>query len=106
MSLLASIRPAATTETVLYTVPPSQKGIVNVLITNNAGSNLETLVRFGIQSSVAAFSDVDYVIYDLQLENNDFWEMTGIALTAGQSLRVYTTVNTINFKCFGLLETL
>lgn len=103
MSLLNSTRPAATTETTLYTVPSAYKAVVNIYATNVSGT-IDAQIRVGVQSSVGAFAAKDYIVYDLSLAQNEYWERTGIALTSNQSIRVYTDVATVNFHCNGLEE--
>ena len=105
MSLLASLRPAATTETNLYTVPVAKKAVVNLTINNVSGS-IQSLVRVGIQDAAGAFAAEDYILYDYPLTPNTLpIQITGIALTAGQSIRVYSGVGTVNYHVNGIVET-
>ena len=104
MSLLASVRPAATTETVLYTVPAAKKAIVNIYAVN-VNTFVPAKIRLGIQAISGAFASKDYEIYDLELAQNEFWERTGIPLSSGQSIRIYTDLATVNFHVNGLEET-
>ncbi len=101
-NVFGSIRPSATTETVLYTVPPGREAIVNILAV--CASGYVANIRIGVQSTAGAFAAKDYVLYDYNLNANDFWERTGIALTAGNSIRVYTDQPVVNFHYHAVEE--
>ena len=104
MSLLASIRPTATTETVLYTVPASKKSVVNITY-NNTNSSAVSYIRIGVQEAAGAFASKDYIVYDLIVyPNGSPGQITGIVLSQNQSIRVYVSAATVNFHCNGLEE--
>lgn len=100
--LLASVRPAATTETVIYTVPASYDAVVNLKIANTNATGVVS-IRLGIQATAGAFASKDYIYYDYPLPaNGDPIELTGISLTAGNSIRAYVNVATVNFHVNGI----
>ena len=106
MSLLASVRPTATTETVLYTVPTAKKAVVNITF-NNCNSSANAYIRLGIQAVAGAFADSNYILYDLPIyPNGSPVQITGIVLAAGNSIRVYSSTATVNFHCNGIVENL
>jgi hypothetical protein len=104
MSLLASVRPAATTETALYAVPAAKKSVVNVTVLNTGTANAR--IRIGQKATNTALAAADHIYaYDLLLSPLDPpFQITGIALSALQALRVYTDVATVNFHVNGLEE--
>lgn len=99
-NIFGSSRPTATTETVLYTVPSGKEAIVNILAVCANGSTAK--IRIGVQSVAGAFAAKDYIAYDYTINANIPWERTGIALTAGNSIRVYTDTATVNFHYHSL----
>jgi len=105
MSLLASLRPSASSQTELYTVPPGKKAVLNIYAVNVIAAT-PAKIRVGIQAAEGSFSDEDYEVYDLELANNEFWEKTGIALTENQSIRVYVDEATVNFHVNGIIESI
>jgi hypothetical protein len=104
--LLASLRPTATTETVLYTVPASTQAMVNVYAMNMIGTTAAK-IRVGVQDTAGAFASKDYRFYDFVLDvtGGPVELMTGVPLDADQSIRVYTDVATVNFHVDGCEET-
>lgn len=104
MSLLASVRPTATTETVLYTVPASKKAIINITVAVAAG-NGPASIRIGIQETAGAFASKDYILYDYNIYGGELpVQITGIALSASQSVRVYVSSAVVNFHVNGIVE--
>lgn len=104
MSLLASVRPTATTETALYTVPASKKAVVNVTVLNTG--TIKARIRIGQKSTNTTLSATDFIYaYDLTIGPGDPpFQITGIALSASQAIRVYTDLATVNFHVNGLEE--
>ena len=104
MSLLASVRPSAATETALYAVPASKKAVVNVTVLNTGTANAR--IRIGQKATNTTLAAADQIYaYDLLLSPFDPpFQITGIALSTLQALRVYTDVATVNFHVNGLEE--
>lgn len=101
-TVFGSSRPAATTETALYTVASGKDSVVNMVAVCASGSVAK--IRVGVQSTSGSFAAKDYIAYDYLLEENEPWERTGIALTAGNSIRVYTDTPTVNFHYHAIEE--
>lgn len=108
VGLLASVRPTATTETNVYTVPASYKAIVNLtFMAANVGAVGPVYIRVGVQDAAGAFVDKDYLLYDYPVFGGQMPEqITGIALTAGESIRVYVSAAVVNFHVNGIEELL
>ena len=104
MSLLASVRPSATTETALYAVPAAKKAVVNITVINTG--TVRARIRIGQKTTNTTLAAADQIYaYDYVISPGDPpFQVTGIALTALQALRVYTDVATVNFHVNGLEE--
>lgn len=103
-NVFGSTRPNAVTETVLYTVPAGRESVVNIIAV--CASGFIANIRVGVQTVAGSFAAKDYVVYDYTLLSNQYWERTGIALTAGNSIRVYTDNPNVNFHYHAMEENL
>lgn len=104
MSLLASVRPSAATETALYTVPASRKAVVNITVLNTGTARAR--IRIGQKATNTTLAAADHIYaYDLIIGPGDPpFQITGVTLTASQAIRVYTDLGTVNFHVNGLEE--
>jgi hypothetical protein len=93
---------AATTETLLYTVPALKVATVNVRVTNQNPSAVK--VRVAITEGGAASVD-DYITYDKQMEGSGILEETGIVCSAGEEVRVYSDTANVSVRVHGFEET-
>lgn len=99
--ILGQSAPAATTETVLYTVPASTETIISTIAVANRSS---TDATFRISCSVAgaATATKDYVAYDLTCAGNGVNYFTlGISLSAADKIRIYASSANLSFTAFG-----
>jgi hypothetical protein len=104
MSLLASVRPSATTETALYVVPSAKKAVVNLTVINTG--TVGATIRIGQKSTNTTLDAADFIYaYDYTISPGDSpFQITGIALSASQAIRVYSSLATVNFHVNGLEE--
>lgn len=99
--ILGQSAPAATTNTVVYTVPAGKLATLNVNMVNTGGSPVA--VRLAVSAtSTPAMSE--YVEYDVILPSNGVLERGGLVANATKNLVVYTTAATLSVSVFGYEE--
>jgi|ADurb_Total_1213_FD_contig_111_175385_length_1532_multi_3_in_0_out_0_1 hypothetical protein len=98
--ILGQSKPAAITNTVLYTVPASTQANVNIFIANQAAG--PDSIRVAITKSGSALNVKDYLAYDTQLQANSSMNITGIALAAADFITVYSTSGNCSFNACGI----
>lgn len=99
---LGSSAPAATTETVLYTVPTSKQAYVHSLWVCNR-STIESM-RIGISVGGGALATDDYVLYDVTVPAADalFWSSPRMwCLSAADEVRIRSSAGNLTYKIFG-----
>lgn len=102
--ILGQSAPAATTETVLYTVPALTAAVISTICICNRGAAAS--FRLSVSAAGAATEDKDYLYYDFPLAANDSIPVVrGLTLGAGAVIRVYTSTNTVSFSIFGVERT-
>ena len=99
---LGQSNPSATTLTDLYTVPAAKSAVVSTLSVCNRSA---TATSFRLSHAVAGAADAltQYFAYDAPIGGNEtIWLTGGIALAATDKLRVYATLATLTFQCWGV----
>jgi hypothetical protein len=99
--VLGQQKPAATTETTLYTVPAATQAVCSTLsICNRVAAAATFRVRIKINN--AADADAQFVCYDAPIAANDTLLLTfGTTLSAGDVVRVYSSNADTAFQLFG-----
>lgn len=100
--VLAQLAPAATTETIFYTVPASTNTTISSIVVCNRSA---VLVSFRIMIAVAALAtdNKQYLYYDQSLDaNSSFIATIGITLAATDVIRVYGSTANLSFNAFGV----
>lgn len=102
--ILAQLAPAVTTETVLFTVPATRKGLIGeIIICNRQGSPAS--FRISISQLGAATTAKDYLYFDFPIVGNDtFSTDLGVTLNATDVMRVYAGSANLTFTLFGSLS--
>ena len=98
---LASSNPAATTNTVVYTVPTGKIASFNVNIANTSG------VTMSVRLAVAATGTPtlnEYFEYDLVIPGNSSFERSGILASAGKNIVAYVSNENAAINIFGYEE--
>lgn len=97
---LGAVSPAADTNTILYSCPSSTVATVSVSVARRSAAKDET-VRIALMDStvVGNLADEDYLEYDSAVT-----EITGIVLSANESIVVRTSANTVSFVAYGFEE--
>lgn len=92
---------AATTQTLLYTVPALTVATVNVRIANQGAA--ASKIRVAITEGGAPSPD-DYVTYDKSVGIGDILEETGMVCSAGENVYVYSENANVSVRVHGFEE--
>jgi len=98
--ILGRVKPAAITNTVLYTVPAATQANVNIFISNQGPG--EDKVRVALTPSGSVLAATDYISYDTVILGNGVLNITGIALAAAGFINVYSLNGTTSFVATGI----
>ena len=101
LKVLGQLDPAATTTTVLYTVPDkTQTTISSIVSANRTGSAIT--FRLSVHVAGAGADDKQFLFYDKSVAANDsFAIVIGITLNQTDVLKVYTSAVDMSFNVFG-----
>lgn len=94
------VKPAANTDTLLYTVPTAKQAEINLFICNQSAA-AET-ARVSLTPSGLAAGAEDVILQDTQIAANGGLQITGIALGAGDFITVRSSGGNISFVPTGL----
>lgn len=96
---LAASTPAADTNTLLYSCPASTVATVTLSICRRGGGTELVRVALMDSTSIGDLADEDYLEYDSEVV-----ELSGIVLSANQSIVVRADAATVSFVLFGFEE--
>jgi|TARA_A100000172_G_scaffold75688_1_gene58623 hypothetical protein len=101
LKVLGQLDPAATTTTVLYTVPDmTQTTISSIVAANRTGSAIT--FRLSVHVAGAGADDKQFLYYDKSVAANDSLAIViGITLNQADVLKVYTSAVDMSFNVFG-----
>ncbi len=101
LKVLGQLDPAATTTTVLYTVPDkTQTTVSSVVAANRTGSAIT--FRLSVHVAGATADDKQYLYYDKSVAANDSLTIViGITLNQTDVIKVYTSAVDMSFNIFG-----
>ena len=101
LKVLGQLDPAATTVTVLYTVPDmTQTTVSSIVAANRTGSAIT--FRLSVHVSGATANDKQYIYYDKSVAANDSLAIVlGITLNQTDVVKVYTSAVNMSFNMFG-----
>ena len=101
LKVLGQVDPAATTTTVLYTVPDkSQTTVSSIVAANRTGSAIT--FRLSVHVAGATADDKQYLYYDKSVAANDSLTIViGITLNQTDVIKVYTSAVDMSFNIFG-----
>ena len=105
LKVLGQLDPAATTTTVLYTVPDmTQTTISSIVAANRTGSAIT--FRLSVYVGGAGADDKQYIYYDKSVAANDSLSIViGMTLNQTDVLKVYTSAVDMSFNVFGCEST-
>ena len=101
LKVLGQLDPAATTTTVLYTVPDmTQTTISSIVAANRTGSAIT--FRLSVHVAGAGADDKQFLYYEKSVAANDSLAIViGITLNQTDVLKVYTSAVNMSFNVFG-----
>lgn len=101
--IIAQSAPAATTETVIYTVPNATSTVISTLTVCNQASTPATYriaIRPAADSTTAA---KHWIVYGATIDGSDSTMLTtGTTLAAGDKVIVYASSATMSFNLSGM----
>jgi len=105
LKVLGQVDPAATTTTVLYTVPDmTQTTVSSIVAANRTGSAIT--FRLSVHVAGAGANDKQFIYYDKSVAANDSLPIViGITLNQTDVLKVYTSAVDMSFNIFGCEST-
>ena len=105
LKVLGQLDPAATTTTVLYTVPDmTQTTISSIVAANRTGSAIT--FRLSVHVGGAGADDKQYIYYDKSVAANDSLSIViGMTLNQTDVLKVNTSAVDMSFNVFGCEST-
>jgi|AntAceMinimDraft_5_1070358.scaffolds.fasta_scaffold457252_1 hypothetical protein len=100
--ILGQSKPAAATDTDLYTNPAGGQAIISSIAITNTSAATDTF-RIYIRQDGAAAGELNALMYDSPLQSNSTTTMTmGATIDAADVITVYSTNGNITFHAFGL----
>ena len=101
LKVLGQVDPAATTTTVLYTVPDkTQTTVSSIVAANRTGSAIT--FRLSVHVGGASADDKQFLFYDKSVAANDSLSIViGITLDQTDVIKVYTSAVDMSFNIFG-----
>jgi hypothetical protein len=95
---------AATTNTLIYTVPASTVATVNINICNRNASDI--VVRLAhLNGAIGTLAVEDYIEYGETVKSNGVLERTGIVMTATHTIVAYSDTANVSVQVHGWEET-
>ena len=101
LKVLGQVDPAATTTTVLYTVPDkTQTTVSSIVAANRTGSAIT--FRLSVHVGGASADDKQFLFYDKSVAANDSISIViGLTLDQTDVIKVYTSAVDMSFNIFG-----
>jgi hypothetical protein len=101
LKVLGQLDPAATTVTVLYTVPDmTQTTVSSIVAANRTGSAIT--FRLSVHVAGAGADDKQYLFFNKSVAANDSLSIViGITLNQADVVKVYTSAVDMSFNMFG-----
>ena len=101
LKVLGQLDPAATTTTVLYTVPDkTQTTVSSIGAANRTGAAIT--VRLSVHVAGASADDKQFLFYDKSVAANDSFSIViGITLNQADVIKVRTSAVDMSFNIFG-----
>ena len=101
LRVLGQLDPAATTVTVLYTVPDmTQTTVSSIVAANRTGSAIT--FRLSVHVSGAGADDKQFIYFDKSVAANDSLAIVlGITLNQTDVIKVHTSAVDMSFNMFG-----
>lgn len=104
MGLLAAVRPTAGVETNIYTVPSGKKAVVNITISCTTSAS-GAVIDFGLKTISGALAAADFILNEYSITKNSPIQFTGVALAAGNVIRLKSDNGSVNVSVNGVETT-
>lgn len=92
---------AATTNTLVYTVPTSTYSVFNVSMTNTSTSSVT--IRLALSTSTSTPSAAEWIEYDTPIVAKGVFERTGLVLQAGLNVIAYASAGSaVSVTVYGI----
>jgi len=99
--ILGQSNPAASTPTLLYTVPVSTQAVVSSIVVTNLASTT-AVFNLSLQKAGASLTPSQYVAYGTSIPGNDsITYAIGITLGNTDTITVSANTSTVTFSAFG-----
>ena len=99
--VLGQFAPAATTNTILYTVPSATSAVISTIVVANRAGTVASY-RIAIRPAGATLSNEHYIAYDVTVGAGDSTTLTlGITLAATDVITIYASTANLSFNVFG-----
>ena len=103
IKVLGQVDPAATTTTVLYTVPNLNLTTCSSLVICNRNGGSHVDVRVSVHVNDATADNKQFIYYDKQVTANDSHAaILGITLNQNDVIKVYASGTGVSFNLFGV----
>jgi len=100
---LGAVDLAATTDTILYTAPVAGLATVNLNMCNRGAVNVKIRIAI-LDGAIGTLTNADYVEFDLNLAAKGVIERTGLVVSNGASIMVYSDSIDVSAVCWGFEE--
>jgi hypothetical protein len=103
VSTLANKKPAAATNTTLYTVPGGTSAVLSrILICNQSATPTNFRIAL-LPAGGSIGNNYDWIAYDTPIAGNDTINFAiGAGLATGDAIVVYNTLATLSFSAYGI----
>jgi len=98
---LGSADLASSTATLMYTVPAGKTATVSIRVANRNSTSVTVRTAVGSGASPA---NTDYLTYDASVPGNGILEDTGIVVSAGEKIWVYSSAASVSARVHGFEE--
>lgn len=95
---LAQSTVAATTNTTVYTVPANKTAVINLNLLNMGTTSLECRVAIAAADTP---TNAEYIEYTTELTSYAVLERTGIVVSAGKKIVVYSSTANLVVNVYG-----
>jgi len=100
---LGAVDLAATTNTLVYTVPASKIATVNISIANRNASAI--VIRLAhLNGAIGTLANEDYIEYGVTIAANGVLERTGIVMAATHTIVAYSDTANVSVQAWGWEE--
>lgn len=106
--ILGQAAPAATTDTVLYTVPAGKYAVVSVLsVLNRDQTSDPATYRVAVVPSGQVLGNLHYIRFDdfIDVRENKMLPVVGLSLAAGDTVHVYASTANLSYTLSGIEST-